>query len=149
MGAKRELADMLESVPLFSRCTPRERRTIARHTETAELPAGTDLVIEGEPGDALFIILEGEASILRSDAAEAVIAQVGPGAYFGELAILDGSPRSATVRADSDVKVGVLGIRMFRTLLREVPDLAEQLLVGLAGQLRAAQAAAAEAPAPA
>jgi CRP-like cAMP-binding protein len=53
------------------------------------------------------------------------------------------------VRADTDVKVAVLGIRMFRTLLREVPDLAEQLLVGLAGQLRAAQHAAAEAPAPA
>lgn len=148
MGAKRELADLLESVPLFSRCTHRERRTIARHAEIAELPAGTDLVIEGEAGDALFIILEGEASVLRSDAAD-VVARVGPGAYFGELALLDGSPRSATVRADTDVKVAVLGIRMFRTLLREVPDLAEQLLVGLAGQLRAAQAAAAEAPAPA
>jgi potassium efflux system protein len=148
MGPKRELADLLEAVPLFSRCTPRERRTIARHTEIAELPAGTDLVIEGEPGDALFIILEGEASIVRSDANE-VTATVGPGTYFGELAILDGSPRSATVRADTDVRVGVLGIRMFRTLLREVPDLAEQLLVGLAGQLRAAQAAAAEAPTPA
>lgn len=149
MGQKRELADLLESVPLFSRCTPRERRTIARHAEIAELPAGTDLVVEGEPGDALFIILEGDASILRSDDAAAVTARVGPGAYFGELALLDGSPRSATVRADTDVKVAVLGIRMFRTLLREVPDLAEQLLVGLAGQLRAAQTAAAEAPAPA
>lgn len=148
MGAKRELADMLESVPLFSRCTPRERRTIARHTETAQLPAGTDLVVEGEAGDALFVILEGEASILRSDSAD-VAAQVGPGTYFGELALLDGSPRSATVRADTDVRVAVLGIRMFRTLLREVPDLAEQLLVGLAGQLRAAQSAAAETPAPA
>lgn len=149
MGAKAELADMLESVPLFSRCTHRERRTIARHTETAELPAGTDLVVEGEAGDALFIILEGDASILRSDDAADVTARVGPGAYFGELALLDGSPRSATVRADTDVKVAVLGIRMFRTLLREVPDLAEQLLVGLAGQLRAAQAAATETPTPA
>jgi CRP-like cAMP-binding protein len=146
MGPKRELADLLEAVPLFSRCTSRERRTIARHAEIAELPPGTDLVIEGEAGDALFIILEGDASVLRSDSVD-VVARVGPGAYFGELALLDGSPRSATVRADSDVKVAVLGIRMFRTLLREVPDLAEQLLVGLAGQLRAAQNAAAEAPA--
>src|SRR6476620_1286885 len=94
MGGKRDLADALESVGLFSRCTARERRTIARHAQTASFPPDTDLVIEGEPGDALFIILSGTA---------------------------------------------VLGIRMFRTLLREVPDLAEQLLVGLAGQLRTAQ----------
>ena len=56
-------------------------------------------------------------------------------------AILDGAPRSATVVAATDVKVAVLGIRMFRTLLREFPELAEQLLVGLAGELRNAQAA--------
>ncbi len=146
MGSKRELADLLEEVPLFSRCTARERRTIARHAETAELPAGTDLVIEGEPGDALFVILDGEATVLRSDSDE-VAARVGHGSYFGELAILDGAPRSATVRATTDVKVAVLGIRMFRTLLREVPDLAEQLLVGLAGALREAQAAATRQPA--
>ena len=66
---------------------------------------------------------------------------MGPGSYFGELAILDGAPRSATVVAATDVKVAVLGIRMFRTLLREFPDLAEQLLVGLAGELRSANAA--------
>jgi CRP-like cAMP-binding protein len=76
--------------------------------------------------------------VLR-DGAE--VNRVGEGSHFGELAILDGSPRSATVRAETDVKVAVLGIRMFRTLLRELPDLAEQLLVGLAGQLRAAHAA--------
>mgnify|MGYP003347063975 FL=1 len=70
------------------------------------------------------------------------VATVGEGAHFGELAILDGRPRSATVVATTDVRVAVLGIRMFRTLLREIPDLAEQLMVGLAGELRRAQAAA-------
>ena len=140
MGSKKDLADVLESVGLFSRCTARERRTIARHAQTASLPAGTDLVVEGEPGDALFVIIDGKAAVLR-DGVE--VTQVGEGSHFGELAILDGAPRSATVRATTDVKVAVLGIRMFRTLLREVPDLAEQLLVGLAGELRAAQARAA------
>ena len=140
MGSKKDLADVLESVGLFSRCTARERRTIARHAQTASLPAGTDLVVEGEPGDALFVIIDGKAAVLR-DGVE--VTQVGEGSHFGELAILDGAPRSATVRAATDVKVAVLGIRMFRTLLREVPDLAEQLLVGLAGELRTAQARAA------
>ncbi len=139
MGSKKELADVLESVGLFSRCTARERRTIARHAQTASLPTGTDLVVEGEPGDALFVNIDGSAEVLRDGVA---VAEVGSGSHFGELAILDGSPRSATVRATTDVKVAVLGIRMFRTLLREVPDLAEQLLVGLAGELRKAQAQA-------
>ena len=136
MGSKRDLADALESVGLFSRCTARERRTIARHVQTASFPSGTDLVIEGEPGDALFVILEGTAAVLR-DGAE--VAEVGEDSYFGELAILDGEPRSATVVAETDVRVAVIGIRMFRTLLREFSDLAEQLLIGLAGELREAR----------
>lgn len=136
MGAKRDLAEHLEAVKLFSRCTARQRRTIARHAQIAELPAGVDLVKEGEPGDALFLILEGTA-IVHSHGEE--LNRVGPGAYFGELAILDGEPRSATVVADSDVKVAVIGIRMFRTLLREFSDLAEQLLIALAGELREAR----------
>ena len=138
MGSRRELAELLTEVGLFSRCTKRERATIARHAETAELPSGTDLIREGEPGDALFVILDGEASV-QHDGEE--VTRVGEGSYVGELALLDGAPRSATVVAATDVKVAVLGIRMFRTLLREVPDLAEQLLVGLAGELRAANAA--------
>lgn len=136
MGSKRELADLLADVVLFSKCTTRQRRAIARHAQIAELPAGVDLIVEGEPGDALFVIVEGRA-IIRKDAVE--LSRVGPGAYFGELAILDGEPRSATVVAESDVKVAVIGIRMFRTLLREYSDLAEQLLVALAGELREAR----------
>ena len=138
MGQKQELAELLTQVGLFSRCTKRERQTIARHAQPAELPAGTDLVREGEPGDALFLILEGEAVVKREGHE---VGKVGPGSHFGELAILDGAPRSATVVAATDVRVAVLGIRMFRTLLREFPELAEQLLVGLAGELRSAQAA--------
>lgn len=127
---------MLVEVGIFSRCTTRQRRTIARHAQMAELPAGAELIREGEPGDALFVIVEGTA-IVQRDSVE--LNRVGPGAYFGELAILDGEPRSATVVAESDVKVAVIGIRMFRTLLREFSDLAEQLLIGLAGELREAR----------
>lgn len=145
MSAKRDLAELLTEVGLFSRCTKRERQTIARHAQAADLPAGTDLVREGEPGDALFLILEGEA-VVRREGHD--VGQVGPGSHFGELAILDGAPRSATVVATTDVKVAVLGIRMFRTLLREFPELAEQLLVGLAGELRKAQTAVQEAAYP-
>jgi CRP-like cAMP-binding protein len=136
MGPKRELADLLADVGLFSKCTTRQRRTIARHAQIAELPAGAVLIQEGEPGDAFFVILEGEAVVQHADVE---VSRVSPGAYFGEMAILDGEPRSATVVAVTDVKVAVIGIRMFRTMLREFSDLAEQLLIALAGELREAR----------
>jgi PPM family protein phosphatase len=136
LGSKRELTELLEDVALFSRCTTRQRRAIARHAQIAELPAGVDLIVEGEPGDALFVIIDGRA-IITKDSVE--LSRVGPGASFGELAILDGEPRSATVVSETDVKIAVIGIRMFRTLLREYSDLAEQLLIALAGELREAR----------
>jgi len=136
MGTKRDLADLLAEVGLFSKCTARQRRTIARHAQIAELPAGVELIKEGEPGDALFVILDGQA-VVQQGGNE--VGRVGEGAYFGEMAILDGEPRSATVVAVTDVKVAVIGIRMFRTMLREFSDLAEQLLIGLAGELREAR----------
>jgi CRP-like cAMP-binding protein len=138
VSAKRDLADVLGEIKLFSRCTPRARSSVARHAQIIEWPGGAELVREGEPGDAMFVLLDGHAVVRKGDV---VVNRSGPGSYFGELAILDGAPRSATVVAATDVKVAVLGIRMFRTLLREFPELAEQLLVGLAGELRAAQAA--------
>jgi cAMP-dependent protein kinase regulator len=136
MGPKRELADILADVKLFSHCSPRQRRAIARHAQIAKLPEGVDLIKEGEPGDALFVILEGEAVVYKGGAE---VSRSTTGGYFGEMAILDGAPRSATVVAVTDVKVAVIGIRMFRTMLREYSDLAEQLLIALAGELREAR----------
>jgi CRP-like cAMP-binding protein len=131
MGAKRDLADALGGVGLFSKCTTVQRRTIARHAQITQLPAGIELIKEGEPGAARFVILDGSATVQR-DGIE--VNQVGPGAYFGEVALLHGRGRDRY-----DMTVAVIGIRMFRTLLREFSDLAEQLLVALAGQLRAAR----------
>jgi CRP-like cAMP-binding protein len=68
-----------------------------------------------------------------------VLATVGPGASFGELALLDGEPRSASVVATEDSSVAVLGVRMFRTLLREFPEMALELMAGLAGDVRRAR----------
>jgi CRP-like cAMP-binding protein len=134
MGPKRELADVLTDVGLFSKCTARQRRAIARQAQIAEVPSGVDLIKEGEPGDALYVILEGEA-VVHKDGVE--LDRVGPGAYFGEMALLDGEPRSATVVAVTDMKVAVIAVQLFRTMLREFSDLAEQLLIALAGELRA------------
>ncbi len=131
--SRRELVDLMGDVALFSRCSRRERATVARHMETASLPEGATLVEEGEEGDALFVIIEGAASVRRKGIEVAV---VGPGAWFGELALLDGEPRSATVVATEPTTVAVLGVRLFRTLLREFPEMTAEVLAGLAADLR-------------
>jgi CRP-like cAMP-binding protein len=136
ISSRRELIDLLADVSLFSRCSKRERATVARHMETVTLPAETELIVEGEEADALFVILRGSA-VVRKSGRE--VARVGSGAYFGELALLDGEPRSATVVANEDVQVAVLGIRMFRNLLREFPEMTFELLAGMASDLRKAR----------
>jgi CRP-like cAMP-binding protein len=134
--SKKDLIQSLAEVPLFSRCSKRELATVARHAETVELEDGAEMITEGDPGDAFFLILDGKAKVIQKGEE---VAQVGPGAWFGELALLDDRPRSATVVATSPITVAVLGVRMFRTILREFPDISELLLAGLAGQLREAR----------
>ncbi len=136
MTSKKQVAELLASVPLFSQCSKRTRLTVARHLETAELPAGQVVVTEGGPGDAFFVILDGEAVVAVGGR---TVATLGEGEAFGELALLDGLPRSATVTATTDLTIAVLGARMFRTLLREYPALSNQLLTSLASQLREAR----------
>jgi CRP/FNR family transcriptional regulator, cyclic AMP receptor protein len=134
--SKRELADLLADVDLFSKCSKGELRTVARHAETVPLEPGIDLTTQGAQGDAFYVILDGTADVLVDGE---VVNHLGPGDWFGELALLDGAPRSSTVRSVDDLEVAVLGVRMFRTLLREFPDLATQLLAGMAGALREAR----------
>lgn len=133
MNRHKELANRLAGVPLFSRCDHRDRRIVARHTTVAERGAGVTLVTQGDDGDALYVLLDGEASVERDGI---VVAELGPGDYFGELALLDPAPRAATVTTSSEVVVAVLDLRMFRVLLRDVPALSAELLAQLARRIR-------------
>jgi CRP-like cAMP-binding protein len=125
----------LASVPLFAACSNRDRLIIARHALLVDVPAGMDVVEEGTPGDAFFFVLDGQATVRRKSRK---VANLGPGAYFGELALLDPGPRDATVTADTPMTLGVLGARAFRSLIRELPSLNEKLLRGLVRRLREA-----------
>jgi CRP/FNR family cyclic AMP-dependent transcriptional regulator len=135
--AKSELATNLAEVALFSKCTPRELKTVARHVETVTLDAGAVLTEQGSDGDAWFGIIAGTAEVRVDDEP---VATLGPRDQFGELSLLDGEPRSATVVALEPLTVAVLGVRMFRTLMREFPEISSQLLAGLATELRTARA---------
>lgn len=133
MASQKEIAERLEEVPLFSRCSKKDRRIVARHTQVMEAATGTVVVRQGDNGDACFVLLSGTAAV---EVNGKPIADLGPGDYFGELALLDPAPRSATVIATADCELAVLGIRMFKVLLRELPDLGAKLLADLAARVR-------------
>lgn len=135
MTARRDLISGLAAVPLFSACSKRDLQIVARHAEVVEVPAGTEIVTEGGKGDAFFFILAGEAAVRRRGR---TVAMLGAGQFFGELALLDPAPRDATVVAASPLTVGVLGARVFRAIVADVPAMSGKLLRGMAQRLREA-----------
>lgn len=136
---KDQYLDHLAKVPLFSALSKKELQTIARASDDVEVPKGKVLVEEGKPGHEFFLIIGGNASVKRG---KREIAKLGPGQYFGELALLDRGPRSASVVAKDDMEVLVLGQREFAGVIDEVPSLAHKLLTTMAQRLRDADAKA-------
>lgn len=127
--------DHLSKVQLFSAASKKELEKLGKASDELEVPAGKELVEQGRVGHEFFLILEGTASVRRNGRK---IATLGPGAYFGELSLLDRGPRSASVVADTDMTLLVLGQREFSGVLDEVPTLAHKLLTSMAKRLREA-----------
>jgi len=129
----------LSNVRLFSALSNRELVRIGRVAEEVNVPAGKVVVQEGASGHEFFLILEGQATVRRNGRK---VATLGPGQYFGELALLDRSPRNATVEADTAMTLIVVGQREFSGLLDEIPGLAHKILRSMATRLREADARA-------
>ncbi len=139
MAAKRDYLAHLRTVPLFESCSQRELQRIASASDEILVEAGRVLVNQGQLGQEFFLIMEGTASVRRGTRK---IAELGPGDYFGELAVLDQGPRSATVVADTDLQLLVLGQPALYEVLDKVPSLNRKLLAHMAGRLREADAKA-------
>jgi CRP-like cAMP-binding protein len=129
----------LSQIWIFSTCSPAELKRIRSAFTELRVKAGKELCKEGEPGREFFVILEGTAEVIRGGKR---VNTLGPGQFFGELALLDRRPRTATVRAATDMTVLVLAQREFHGLLARIPTLTKKLLEALAGRLRAADAKA-------
>ncbi len=129
--------DLLRGVPLFSGCTKRELAAIESLTSMIDVAKGTEVATFGTPGQEFFIIVDGSATASRNGLTLAVL---GPGSFFGELALLDGGERTATVVADTDLTLLVLSRREFRSLQSTAPSVAYKLLVELGARLRQADA---------
>ena len=128
----------LQRVHLFEACSTRQLRAIARIADVQEVSAGHVLARAGEPGDRFFVIVDGSARVEVSPDNQA---RIGPGAFFGEMSLLDGEPRSATVIAETAMRLLVVPRREFVTLMREVPSLTQQMLITLCQRVRAAEKA--------
>jgi CRP/FNR family transcriptional regulator, cyclic AMP receptor protein len=128
--------ERLQEIPLFEGCTRGQLRSVARIADVVEVAAGTQLTRVGDHGEAFFLILDGR---VRVDVSSRKRVRQGPGEFFGEMSLLDGGPRSATVVADTDVRLLVIARRDFSLLLTKVPDLTRHLLVVLTQRLRQAE----------
>jgi CRP/FNR family cyclic AMP-dependent transcriptional regulator len=130
--------DRLEEVGLLAGCSRRQLRAIARISEVIEVPAATVLARAGTAGDEFFLILDGSA---RVEVSPRKRSRLEPGQYFGEMSLLDGGPRSASVTAETPLRLLVIKRRDFTTLLKEAPELTQSLLATLSQRVRQAEAA--------
>lgn len=129
----RERKQCLSFVPLFRRCTSREIGAIAEAVVDRDVTAGTVLCQEGDEGEEFFIIVSGRAAVTRGGAE---LAELSNGAFFGEMAMLDGGPRTSSVTATTDLRLLVLNRKRFHELLGRSPTMAQKLLTELACRLR-------------
>jgi CRP-like cAMP-binding protein len=129
-------APVLQELPLFAGVSKRHVRKIAALATEARFSTGSRIVRQGEPGNAFFVVLDGEASVVRSGLPSIPL---GPGDSFGEMALLDGGPRSATVVAKTDVLCLRLARAAFTKMLKSEPEIALVLLGELSRRLRLAE----------
>jgi CRP/FNR family transcriptional regulator, cyclic AMP receptor protein len=123
----------LGEVPLFSGLSDRELRHVASMAKEVTFPAGTEICREGEEGVGMHVVLDGETKV---QIAGRTRRRMGPGAFFGEIALLDGGPRSATVIAETEVRTISIPFWTFKSTLKREPSMALKLLDEVCARLR-------------
>jgi CRP-like cAMP-binding protein len=118
----------ISTLALFDGCTTEERRWIASVADTLDVGAGSQLAIAGRTAREFIVIVEGAAT-----GGDVVF---GPGAFFGELGLLDERPQPMTIEALTDARLLVFGIREFRSLLQNMPSVARKIMRELVGRVR-------------
>jgi len=137
----RQGVKLLSQVPLFAGLSHRHLRRIADVAEPVRFGEGRAIVEEGFRGGGFFVILEGSAKVIRK---HLTVARLGPGDSFGELAIIDGGPRSASVVSTSRVLTARLTRAAFRKVLKREPDVSLRIMENLAARVRELQGARAD-----
>ncbi len=126
------LQQQLSAVPFFSDLSPRELKVVSTLIHERSALAGEIIFDEGEEGQAIYIIFSGQVLICHQGQAAAPIATIGPGRIFGELALIDGGPRSAQTRAATECSLGVMFRGDFESLMKSHAVIAAKLSFQLA-----------------
>jgi CRP/FNR family transcriptional regulator, cyclic AMP receptor protein len=127
--------ELLGAVPLFSLTGKKQLRAIAEQFKLQKVPEGKQLTEQGEYGREFYVVVSGSA---RCEVDGREIRKFGPGSFFGELALLAGGPRSATIVAETPMELLVLDRRDFTFLVRVQPDVAVKILASVAARLQSA-----------
>ncbi len=129
---KNAKVELLKTVPLFEGCSRRELAKIASLADELDLPEGRDLTQEGTAGKEFLVLVEGEGEVMRDGN---LIAGLSPGDFVGEIALVTGIPRTATVRTRGPSRLLVIGAPAFRKLMRDVPAIQTRVLMAVAARL--------------
>ncbi len=124
--------ELIKGVPLFAHCSKRELEAIGGIADEIDLNEGRELTREGAPGREFFVLIEGQADVLKEGRK---INTLGAGDFFGEIALVHHSPRTATVKATSPVRALVVTERNFRRLLEQNPEIQRKVLLALAERI--------------
>jgi CRP-like cAMP-binding protein len=124
--------ELLKRVPLFERCSQRELGQIAALADELHLPEARKLTSEGTGGYEFIVLVEGAADVLRKGKA---VNELGPGDFVGEIALVTGQPRTATVKTRGPSRILVLTAAGFRSLMREVPSIQDKVLAALTARI--------------
>jgi CRP/FNR family transcriptional regulator, cyclic AMP receptor protein len=124
--------ELLKKVPLFSGCSKSELRELAKTADELDLRQGTVLTREGRLGREFFVLIDGTAEVTKKGKK---IAQLGPGDWLGEIALITDQPRTATVTATTPVDVLVITDRRFRSVVETMPSIAMKVLASVGERL--------------
>jgi CRP/FNR family cyclic AMP-dependent transcriptional regulator len=136
MTDRKLLVDLLDRTRLFGGLRKKDVLAIIDSSKEVEHPPGRVILVEGVPGVGFHLILEGTAMVSRN---RRRVRMIGPGESFGDIAVIDGGPRSASVTAETRLRVLSLPPWQFKALLLEHPQIAYRLLVKLCVLLREAE----------
>jgi CRP-like cAMP-binding protein len=128
--SERDWAEVLGALPLFSQLGKRQVRRIAKSARVVDYSPNDDIVRAGERGDSFYLLLEGRATVVGRSRA------LHPGDFFGEMALIDGGPRSATIIAKTAVRAMKLPRRSFITALEQDVRIGLAIMAVLAGRIR-------------
>jgi CRP/FNR family cyclic AMP-dependent transcriptional regulator len=130
----------LRRVPLFSGLTEQQLDALAAGSARRSYPKGRTIVSEGEPSQSMYILLAGRAKVQRSDSEgkEVILAVLGSGEFFGEMSLIDDSPRSASVITLESCEFMAVSKDAFKTMLQQSPEVSMAVMRGLVRRLREA-----------